>query len=176
MRGKVHTSEEQYSLRHKETDIEPIKTLRGTRTYFHLKPYVLVPDIRLTIGLYKKPKQYADQDSAIGETLGSPKQDGVREVQIGSAQAWYYHEDKTLEIWECFLESPFRTHPLVKDPHITKLWQGFEAWLCKQYPKARRIVMPFSDPIAQSPEEYQEFLASLGYEKVAKAAFGKKLT
>src|SRR6266568_119950 len=62
VRGKVHTSKEQYRLRQKETDIEPIQTLNGIRTYFHLKPYVFVPDIRLTIGLYKKPKQYADQE------------------------------------------------------------------------------------------------------------------
>src|SRR2546425_3186349 len=69
VRGKVHTSTEQYSLRQAETEIVPIKTLEGERTYFHLKPYVFVPDIRLTIGLYNKPKRYADQDEAIGEVL-----------------------------------------------------------------------------------------------------------
>jgi hypothetical protein len=124
---------------------------------------------------YKKPKQYADLGEAIGETLGGPKQEGVRDVQIGNAQAWYYHQDKIIEIWECFLDSMFRTHPLVRDSHMQKLWQGLEQWLVKQFPQATRIVTPFNDPIAHSIEEYQEFLRSFGYESVAKAAFGKRL-
>lgn len=61
VRGKAHTGQEQYSLRQAETDIVSIKTLKGERTYFHLKPFVLIPDIRVTIGLYAQPKQYADQ-------------------------------------------------------------------------------------------------------------------
>src|SRR5260221_13104056 len=55
VRGKVHTSQEHYSLRPVERDIEPIQHLRGTRTYFHMKPFVLVPDIRVTVGLYQQP-------------------------------------------------------------------------------------------------------------------------
>src|SRR5579864_3506802 len=67
-------------------------------------------------------------------------------------------------------------HPFVKDPHMRKLWQGFEDWLVRQFPKAYRIVTPFSDPIARSIEEYQEFLASMGYVKVAKALKSGKAT
>jgi len=173
--GKLHTSEEPYRLNAFEQDIRPIETRKGTRTYIMLHPYVLEPILTFTVGLYKKPKQYADQDEAIGETLGGPKQEGVRDVQIGGSQAWYYHEDKTIELWECFLDSPFQTHPIIADPHMQQLWQAFEAWLCKQFPEATRIVTPFHDPIAHSIEEYQAFLRSLGYEPVAKAAFGKKL-
>jgi hypothetical protein len=175
VRGKIHTSEEPYRLNAFEQDIRPIETLKGTRTYVMMHPYVFEPILTLTVGLYKKPKQYADQGEAIGETVGGLKQEDVRDVQIGSAQAWYYHNDHILEIWECFLESRFRTHPLVDDPHMRKLWQGIEMWLVKQFPQARRIVTPFNDPIAHSIEEYQTFLRSLGYEPVAKAAFGKKL-
>jgi hypothetical protein len=58
---------------------------------------------------------------------------------------------------------------------MRKLWQGFEAWLVKQFPEARRMVTPFNDPLANSIDEYQAFLRSLGYESIAKAAFGKKL-
>jgi hypothetical protein len=176
VRGKIHASEESYELMGRsEQDIRPIPTRRGTRTYVMLHPYVFEPILTLTVGLYKKPKQYADMGEAIGETVGQPKQEGVREVQIGSSQAWYYHQDKIIEIWECFLDSRFRKHPLVDDPHMHRLWQGFERWLVKQFPEATRIVTPFNDPIAHSLEEYQEFLRSLGYESVAKAAFGKSL-
>ena len=175
VRGKIHTGEEPYRLEPYEQDIRPIETLRGTRTSIMMHPYVFEPILTFTVGLYKKSKVYADQEAAIGETLGSPKQEGVRDVQIGSAQAWYYHQDRTLEVWECFLDSRFRVHPLMDDPHMHQLWQGFEQWLLSQFPQAIRIVSPWNDPIARSPEEYQAFLRSLGYEPVAKAAFGKSI-
>jgi hypothetical protein len=173
VRGKIHTSDEPYRLDSFEQDIRPIAMLKGTRTDVMLHPYVFEPILTLTVGLYKKPKQVADMGEAIGETLGTPKQEGVREVEIGNSQTWYYHEDKILEVWECFLWEGFCTHPLVDDPHMKKLWQGLEAWLIKQFPDATRIVTPFHDPIAHSIEEYQTFLRSLDYEPVAKAAFGK---
>ena len=67
VRGKVHQSEERSSLQKAETDIEPLQTLRGTRTYIHMKPFVLVPDITRTIGVYPQPVP----TGAIGEVLGS---------------------------------------------------------------------------------------------------------
>jgi hypothetical protein len=175
VRGKIHASEETYRLDSFEQDIRPIGTLKSTRTYIMMYPYVLEPILTFTVGLYSKPKQYADQEAAIGQTHGGSKQEGVREVQIGSSQAWYYHQDKTIELWECFLDSVFRTHPFVHDPHMKKLWQALEAWLIRQFPQATQIVTPYNDPIAHSTEEYQTFLRSLGYTPVAKAAFGKCL-
>jgi len=175
VRGKIHTSEETYRLDAFERDIRPIDTLKGSRTYVMMHPYVLEPILTFSVGLYNKPKKYADQQEAIGETLGAPKQEGVRDVQIGSAQVWYYHQDKIIEIWECFLDSGFRSHPLVDDPHMKQLWQVFEKWLTGQFPEATRIVTPFNDPIAHSTKEYQAFLHSLGYSPVAKSAFGKLL-
>ncbi len=122
-----------------------------------------------------KPKQYADQEAAIGETIGTPKQQGFREAQVGNAQAWYYHEDKTIVLWECFFERMFRKHPLSEDKNMQNLWRSFEHYLLKQFPKATTLATPFNDPIAQSIGEYQAFLKSLGYSPIAKAAFGKKL-
>ena len=175
VRGKIHTSEETYRLDSFEQDIRPIETLAGSRTYIMLHPYVPEQILTFTVGLYNKPKQYADQEAAIGQTLGEPKQEGVRDVQIGSSQAWYYHEDQTIEIWECLLFSEFRMHPIAHDPHMQKLWRQLETWLTRKFPEATRIVTPFHDPIARSIEEYQAFLHSLGYEQVAKAAFGKTI-
>ena len=173
VRGKIHVSEEPYRLKEYERDIRPLDTLRGTCTSILLHPYVFEPILTFAVGLYPKPKQYADKGEAIGETLGGPKQEGVREVQIGTSQAWYYHQDKTIELWECFIDSRFRVHPLATDPQMRKLWQGFETWLRQRFPQATRIVTPFNDPIAHSIEEYQAFLRSLGYTSVAKSAFGK---
>ncbi len=175
VRGKVHTSEEQYSLRQAETEIVPIKTLKGQRSYFHLKPYVFVPDIRLTIGLYKKPKQYADQEPAIGEVIDSYEKPHMREQEIGQAQAWYYPMDKTIVLWECYLYEFVRETSLLEDPNMRDLWQGFERFLRTQCVGAERITTPSNDPIAETREEYQQFLGALGFQPVAKSAWGKPL-
>jgi hypothetical protein len=68
-----------------------------------------------------------------------------------------------------------RNKPLLEDENMRQLWDGFERWLMKQFPKAKTLATPFNDPIAESIDEYQSFLRSLGYEPVAKAAFGKKI-
>jgi hypothetical protein len=92
--GRFHTSDDQYLCG--DHEIVPLTHRRGTRTYVMMQPYVLEPKLTLTVGLYKKPKQYADQENAIGETVGPLKHDGFREAQVGNAQAWYYHEDRTI--------------------------------------------------------------------------------
>jgi hypothetical protein len=83
VRGKIHTSEERYFDKH---EIIPMTTRKGRQTYVMMHPYVFEPKMILTIGLYKKPKPYADQEPAIRETIGPAKQEGVDERQIGEAQ------------------------------------------------------------------------------------------
>lgn len=171
--GRFHTSEERYT----EGNLEllPLKHRKGIRTYVMMQPYVREPVFTLTVGLYKSPKRYADQDSAIGKTLGNPKQQGFREVQIGNAQAWYYHEERTIMLWECFFDSRFHTHPFLTDTNMQKLWQSFERWLRNRFPQATTLATPFSDPIAHSREEYQAFLACLGYSRFTDGVFAKTL-
>jgi hypothetical protein len=45
----------------------------------------------------------------------------------------------------------------------------------QKFPKAETLATPFNDPIAESIEEYQAFLKTLGYSPLAKAAYGKKV-
>ena len=100
----------------------------------------------------------------------------MRQQQIGNAQAWYYPHDKVIVLWECFLDTQVRNvKSLTEDVHMPKLWSRFEQWLVKQFPEATRIATSFNDPIANSIEEYQTFLRSLGYQPLAKAAFGKSI-
>lgn len=177
VRGKIHQSDERYSLSKTERDIEPVSIPKGTRTYLQMKPYVLVPDIRLTVGLYPQPKHYADQPEAIGEVLVAHEEPKKKEIEIGQAQAWYYREDKTLTIWECFLESFVRDEdtPLSADENMRGLWTGFEHFLTRHFPQMQRIITPFDEPLFER-EEYQQFLRSKGYQPVAKAAYGKEIT
>ena len=140
-----------------------------------MHPYVREPKLTFTVGLYPKPKHYADQESPIGEVIGSNHK-GFREVQLGSAQAWYYPADKTIVLWECFFDDRFRKHPLPEDANMQHLWQSIEHWLIKQFPKASTLTTPFNDPIAESIDEYQSFLKTLGYTSLAQGAFGKEIS
>ena len=173
VQGKIHTAEESYFGA--ASEIIPLKNKKGTCIYVNMHPYVLEPEVYMNIGLYQKPKQYADQDEAIGEVL-STQVKGMRQHQIGNAQAWYYPADKTIVLWECFFDSQVRNiTSLTEDMHMPKLWKAFGQWLSKQFPEANRIATPFNDPIAKTIEEYQAFLRSLGYTPIAQAAFGKEI-
>jgi hypothetical protein len=67
------------------------------------------------------PSFYCSLPYIIGKTVGSPQHNGFREAQLGNAQAWYYHEDKTIVLWECFFEDRFRKHQLPKDTNMQNL-------------------------------------------------------
>jgi hypothetical protein len=172
VRGRFHTSDERYFDGSHE--IIPLTQRHGHRTYVMMHPYVLEPKLTFTIGLYPKPKKYADQESPIGEVIGS-NNEGYREIQVGNAQAWFYPADKTIILWECFIDDRFRKQPLSEDANMQKLWQAFERYLVQKFPKALNLVTPFNDPIAESIEEYQTFLKTLGYSPIADAAYGKKV-
>jgi hypothetical protein len=172
--GRFHISEEQFIA--SKHEIIPITEKGGMCTYVMMQPYVRKPILTIPVGRYDKPKRYADQNSAIGKTIGQPKQVGFREVQVGNAQAWYYHTDKIIVLWECFFDRGLRTHPFAGDANMHNLWKGFEHWLVKQFPQATTLAMPFNDPIAESIDEYQAFLKTLGYSPLAQAAFGKTVS
>jgi hypothetical protein len=170
--GRFHTSDERYFDGSRE--IIPLTQRRGHRTYVMMHPYVREPKLTFTVGLYPKPKHYADQESPIGEVIGS-HHEGFREAQVGNAQAWYYPTDKTIVLWECFFDDRFRKHPLPTDTNMQNLWQAFEHYLLKKFPQASTLATPFNDPIAASIDEYQIFLKTLGYSSLAQGAFGKRI-
>src|SRR5438874_10127878 len=87
VRGKLHLAQEQYRKSAIDLEIVPLMTKAGICTYIHLKAYVLVPDIRLTIGVYQQPKQFADQEPAIGKVLSSQEKPKMKEQEIGDGQA-----------------------------------------------------------------------------------------
>ncbi len=169
VRAKIHRSIEQYHGI--EAEIVPIKNNKGERIYFNIEPYVEEPNITLTSGI--PPNGYADT-SAIG-TVQESRVEGFRQTPIGKCQAWYYPADTTVVIWECFLDPAFRGKiPPLDDINMRELWQNIEKYFARKFPRADRIVTPFDDSVFKK-EEYQAFLRSLGYEPVAKDAYGKLL-
>jgi len=174
VQGKLFVSEEHFYNR-LVSEIIPLSSKEGKRQYVHMKPYVLEPQMLINVLMYPQPKQYADKSEAHGKVVSSELK-GLRQHEIGNAQAWYSPAEKTIVLWECFLWD-FRTHPLAEDPHMKQLWSSFEHWLINQFPNATRIATPFHDPIAETREEYQTFLRSLGYHPstTAQAAFEKPI-
>src|SRR5918992_3762090 len=132
IRLHLHRSEETFE--HTLGEIFPLSTRRGKRTYFHAKPYILIPRMTLTIGL-TKPKAGSRE---IGRVIGSDVTK-LQEREIGNAQAWYYPKDKALVLWECYLFEPYRTKDSRKDSLLSAVWQGFEDALLKELPDASRI-------------------------------------
>ncbi len=168
VRGKVHTEQERYRKSDINREITPIAIKEGERTYLHMKPFVLIPDVILTVGLYPTPRPGGE----IGEVV-SAQERKQKEVEIGNTQAWSY-PDGTLVLWECFLHDFVRYLPLPADPNMMALWQSVETFLASQFPQDERIVTTAFDPIFDR-DEYQAFLTSLGYKQVAKAAWGKAI-
>ncbi len=120
VRLKVHESAE---TRGGSIDLLPPRGYRGERLYFHAKPYILLPDVRLTVGLYDAPR---------GRDIGRVRDvrwEGMRHQEVGQAQAWYYPGLRLLQIWECYLEEPYRQKEPTGDPALAVVWRGFERFL-----------------------------------------------
>ena len=108
--GRFHLSDVEYFGT--ASEIVPLKHKKGRCSYIMMQPYVLEPVITLSFRMNNNSKKYADQESPIGQTIGQPKTEGFREVQVGNAQAWYYPADRVIVLWECFFDDRFRRHPL----------------------------------------------------------------
>lgn len=166
IRMKLHQAEEPI-FRHEE--LFPLAQHTGTRTYFHAKPYVLVPDITLTVALSPD----AQPDGAIGRVTKSDLR-GVRHREIGQAQAWYYPADRTLMLWECYLLDWYRQDDPTRDQALSTLWQGFERTLLQRLPTTERLVTTWEDIYPRS--EWRAFLVQQGYEPHTSATFTKRVT
>ena len=170
IRLKLHRSTERYSKYHDYDEIVPLDTKRGERLYFLAKPYILVPDIRLTMRAYPTP----DPSGAVGE-VESSWWEGMKHDELGSAQAWYYLPDRILVLWEMILFDRHRRHSDPgKDSNYAAVWQGFERVLREHCPDAELLATPFDDPNYER-DQYQDFLRSQGYSPIAQAAFGKTI-
>lgn len=170
IRLKLHQAAERFDHAG-DPEIIPLQHHRGERLYFLAKPYILVPDVRVTMSLYPYPTP-GDQ-GAIGE-VASSDWEGMKHEEIGSSQAWYYPADQTLVLWEVDLHPRHHQEHPVGDPNLTAVWQGFERVLLEHCPDAKLLTTPVDDPNYER-DAYQEFLRSQGYQPMAQAAFGKQI-
>src|SRR6266446_5364949 len=169
VRGKVHTEKERSTKSDVHQEVTPLAITSGERSSLHMRPFALIPDVMLTVGLSRDP----ERSGALGEVVKRQERK-MKEVEIGNMQAWSY-PDNTLMLWECFLLDVVRYLPLQADPNVLALWQSVETFLVQQVPQAERIVTTSHDPMFDTGE-YQQMLTALGYEPVAKAAWGKTIS
>lgn len=166
VRGKVHTSQQQYNPSDLNQEIMPISITQGVRTHLHMCPFVLIPaDIALPIDPYEQPRV------ALGEVTEGQEQQKLKELEIGNVQAWFY-PDGMLVLRECFLHDFVRHMPLQADSNMVLFWCAVEDLLAEQFPEAKRIVTMLDSPMCDS-EEYEIFLGSLGYERVMEGCMGR---
>lgn len=175
IRLRLHRSSERYSESH---ELVPLTHHHGERIYFHGRPYILVPEIKLTIGVYDKPR-----GSEIGKVTDS-EWTGMEHHEIGNAQAWYYPADHTLILWECYLFDHYRgSDDPTEDQGLKAVWEGFERLLLIRHPMAERIATPSYEPIydnrpwepIEAGSPWQRFLRQQGYEQNSGQAFVKKV-
>jgi len=163
LRLKLHEAEER--IRDHE-ELFPVTQRTGTRRYFHAKPYVLEPEITLTVGLSPTVRP----DGAIGEVTDAEWR-GMRHREVGQAQAWYYPADRVLVIWECFLLDQYMVPEPSRDMTLGTLWSGFEWTLLARLPRPERIVTTWEDIYPR--ERWADFLLTQGYTPDAPATFTK---
>jgi hypothetical protein len=137
------------------------------------RPYILEPDFRLTVGLYSQPTQ----QGTIGEVT-SADWVGMRQREVGQGQAWLYSEDRTLVLWECFLEHWYRNDDPRTDDNLKAVWLGFEEFLLRHLPQQiDHMVTPSWEPLYnQDKQAWPDFLEQVGFRSIAKRAFGKEVS
>lgn len=167
IRLKAHVSDERYA-NHRDPLVDLVEPT-GTRAYVHAKPFLLLPDVTLAVGLFPTP----DPSGTIGELVDS-RVTGFRHLEIGQAQAWYYPTERALVLWECFLEAPYRGGDPCADPVHRLVWGGFERFLLGRFPQATRLLTTFEP--AYDRETFARFLASQRYARVGPVAFARELT
>ena len=148
----------------------PLTHPDGSRVYVHAQPYILEPDIALTVDLRPDPGPAGRICAVVASTW-----DGLRHVAIGQAQAWFYPADRVLVLWECYLRDSYRQDDPVHDPALAMLWQGFEAELRHRFPAATRVATPAWEDLYPRPA-WQAFLAQQGYSPETAALFSKPAT
>ncbi len=141
---------------------------QSERLYVHAQAYILWPAITVTVGLAS-----AATGGAPGVVLDSDYT-GVRPVEVGDCQGWYYPEDGVAVLWECLVGDRYRAADPAHDPLLQLLWEGFERLLLERSPGARRVVTPSWEPMYEPPA-WHRFLEGRGYSPVAERAWGKEV-
>jgi hypothetical protein len=168
VRLRAHHAVERYHGRN-VAELVPLAHPVGERGYVHARPYVLEPEITLTVGLFPTLRE----GGAVGEVVDSAWE-GMRHVEIGQAQAWHYPADRLLVLWEGYLFDRWRSADPMHNPALAAVWRGFEEHLLARFPDTERIATPSWEDIYERPA-WQAFLSQHGYAPATPGVFVKEL-
>ncbi|MBV9282510.1 MAG: hypothetical protein JOZ41_20725 [Chloroflexi bacterium] len=164
IRARAHIREERYRGREELIRLSP----SGVRSYVLMHPYILLPDITLTVDLAP-----ASADPSVVGHVSSSEWTGMKQERIGDGQAWYYPADQTLILWECMLLPRYREdEDPAHDGNLHTLWEGFEQLLLTRFPQTEQLVTPSWEP-EYGPASWEAFLEDLGYTKLSAEAYTK---
>lgn len=171
IRLKAHISEEPYYRAGALDEIVPLQSKSGSRVYVLARPYILLPDYRISVDLYPQPTK----EGIIGKVVSS-NWVGISQRIVGQAQGWHYPQKRTLVLWECFLEDRYRQKDPRTDETLHSLWKGFEGFLFRHLSGVEHIATPSWEPLYEdSPEAWPQFLELMGYASIGDRAFGKRV-
>ena len=152
----VHRSEESYGRDSMGIERPYLSHRQGPKTYVLAKLCILQPRFTLTATLHPEPK---------GREIGRVTNvdwEGMDTVEVGRAQAWHYHPDEVLVLWECYLFEPWREGKQpANDVRHRAVWQAFEDALVGWF-EPRLILTPGWEPIYEQ-DAWQAFLQKMGY-------------
>jgi hypothetical protein len=94
---------------------------------------------------------------------------------LGDCQAWYYHEDRLLILWECYVyEDVMSSTDPRTDQNLATIWIGFERFLLAHFPDTAWIATPSCEDI-YALTDWQAFLTTQGYQPFNTQAFLKEV-
>jgi hypothetical protein len=137
-------------------EIVPLPHRAGMRTVVHARPYI------------RRSRSWLG--NLIRRVLASPVPD-IPYQTLGDCQAWYYHTDRVLILWDCYLSEP--TDPRT-DHNLSTIWHGFEHFLLALFPDTIWIATPSWEPVYET-KEWQAFLTKQGYQLFNTQAFLKEV-
>jgi len=166
IRLKLRVTEQPYDYGAIIQPIVPLHHAAGVRSHVQATPYVA--------------------ERAAAPAAGSAANEQINGRVIGHAQAWHYPHDRTLVLWECFLEREWqgagccacdrrRRGGSPDDPNLHQLWRGFERFLLRRFPLTDRIITPAWEPV-YDPGEWQAFLAARRFRPLTERLSIKEVT
>lgn len=173
---RLHRSREEYR---EQRELTPLEHTSGERLYLHAKPYLLVPDYRMTVALTEPASlpngngRNRPDAQEIGRVLSTGRV-GWRARDLGNAQGWCYPEERLIMLWECYLEDWCRRADPTTDLLLARVRESFEARLTASLPEVERMVTPSWEDLYRR-EDWQVFLMQQGYQHESPAVFSKQL-
>ena len=178
LRMRLHRARESYQERR---ELVTLEASSGERSYLHATPYLLIPDVQLTVDVAPSPGVITANgngarppERVVGE-VAAVEMRPSRAREVGNCQGWCYPADRLIVYWEAILFDWCRAEEPLTDLLLDRIWTGFEGLLVETLPEAERIVTPSWESLYPR-ETWQAFLVQQGYGPISAQTYSKSLS